>query len=295
MAIVVPGADYRQLSGKSTTPLVPEVITIHTMVGTLEGTEAWFTPAGRAYSHLGLGGGGALRQWQNLQFRAASDYEGNPRTISIECADKGAFFSDWSGSDVPAFTPAQRDTLVVVLSWLCHRFGLPKAAITTSCPHERGIGWHRLGIDPWRRADCPRWSAAYAKACPGDRRIHQLINDIIPRVSAPEDIVTPEMQALFDRVLDSLTRIENQPLQPTVEAVQKDLDARTQGFLAVPEGYTEGPVFYVAADLQSKLEMAQNGPVHTLIKSLLAQVGKSALALRLPPAVLDELPTVKAG
>lgn len=186
-ALLVPGIQHRLLSGKSTTPLDPRFIVVHTMVGYMAGTEALFTPSGRPYSHFGAGGSGEIRQWQDLRYRAASDRDGNPYSISIECEDHGPPFPAWSRSDVPRFTDAQADSLVVLLSWLCHRFGLPKKAIGTSCPSERGIGWHRLGIDPWRYPTCLKWSSSRGKACPGDNRIAQLRNDIIPRVSAPED------------------------------------------------------------------------------------------------------------
>lgn len=187
MAITMPGANVRLLPGKSRVLLQPRWITVHTMVGTLDGTESYFRGAGRPYSHFGLGSDGEIRQWQDLAFRAASDLEGNPYAVSIECEDTGPRFPRWSGSDVPAFTPEQVDTLIVALSWLCHRLGLPKQAITTSCPHERGIGYHRLGVDPWRNQACgQRWSSARGKVCPGDRRIHQLLTEIIPRVSAPQ-------------------------------------------------------------------------------------------------------------
>lgn len=185
-AILVPGVEHRLLSGKSTTPLDARVITVHTMAGYMAGTESYFTPAGRPYSHFGVGGDGRIRQWQDLRFRAASDYQGNPFTISIECEDHGVMFPLWSGSNVPMFTAKQADALEVLLSWLCHRFGLPKKAIGTSCPSERGIGWHRLGIDPWRYPTCLKWSSSRGKACPGDNRIAQLRNDIIPRISSPE-------------------------------------------------------------------------------------------------------------
>lgn len=220
MAVTAPGVAYAQLPNKSTTPLVPRWITIHTMVGTLGGTESWFTPAGRPYSHFGVGGFGAIRQWQDLRYRAASDLQGNPYSISIECEDTGYPFPVWSRSNVPRFTTSQADALVVLLSWLCHRFGLPKQAIRSSCPDERGIGWHRFGIDPWRQTNCLRWSSSAGKACPGDRRIAQLQAEIIPRVSSPEDTMTPAQEAKVDRVLASLTRIENEHF-PLVAKVKR--------------------------------------------------------------------------
>lgn len=185
-AILLPGAEHRLLPGKSKTLLDPRWITVHTMVWDLASCEHYFRQAGRPYSHFGTGPEGELRQWQDLRFRAASCLEGNPYSISWENADTGPGYPRWSGTDVPDFTDAQAETLIVGLSWCCHRFGIPKSAIATSCPHERGIGWHRLGVDPWRNTSCGlRWSSHRGKVCPGDRRIHQLVHEIIPAVSAP--------------------------------------------------------------------------------------------------------------
>lgn len=202
--IIYPGGQYRQLARKSTTLLAPRIINIHTMVGTLHGVENYFAKAGNPYSHFGTGHDGEVRQWQDLRYRAASDLNGNPYCISIENADKGPGFPAWSGTDVPRFTDKQADALVMLLSWLCHRFGLPREAITTSCPHERGIGYHRLGVDPYRHTGCGHlWSSARGKACPGDRRIHQLLTEIIPRVSTPtlppEDDDMPNIICRGDR------------------------------------------------------------------------------------------------
>jgi hypothetical protein len=184
-AVLVPDVNHRLLPGKSRTPLDPQVINVHTMVWDIENCERYFARAGNPYSHFGTGHDGEVRQWQDLRYRAASCLDGNPYNISIENADKGAGFPAWTGVNVPAFTDAQADSLVVLLSWLCHRFGLPKSAIATSRPHERGIGWHRLGVDPYRHPSGRRWSSARGKVCPGDRRIHQLTTEIIPAVSAP--------------------------------------------------------------------------------------------------------------
>jgi N-acetylmuramoyl-L-alanine amidase-like protein len=222
MAVLAPGVQHRLLAGKSRTPLDPRWITVHTMVGTVAGTEAFFSPSGRPYSHFGAGGDGKIRQWQDLQFRAASDKDGNPFSISIECEDHGPGFPAWSGSDVPRFTPAQADALVRLLSWLCHRFGLPKRAIGSSCPHERGIGWHRLGIDPWRQPNCLKWSKSRGKACPGDRRIAQLRNEIIPRVSSPPEVddVTPQDHDKIKAAVHAVVRGEVQRLGQYLAAGQ---------------------------------------------------------------------------
>lgn len=193
-AILVPGVSHRLLSGKSRVALQPQIINIHTMVWDIGNCERYFAQSGRPYSHFGTGHDGEIRQWQDLRYRAASCLHGNPYNISIENADTGAGFPRWSGSNVPDFTDAQVESLIVLVSWLCHRFGLPKSAISTTCPHERGIGWHRLGVNPWRNTSCGRlWSSAAGKVCPGDRRIHQIKHEIIPEVSSPTDTISEEI------------------------------------------------------------------------------------------------------
>lgn len=295
MAITMPGANVRLLPGKSRVLLQPRWITIHTMVGTLEGTESYFTPAGRPYSHFGLGGNGEIRQWQDLAFRAASDLEGNPFAISIECEDHGPRFPRWSGSDVPAFTPEQVDTLIVALSWLCHRFGLPKAAITTSCPHERGIGYHRLGVDPWRNRQCgQRWSSARGKVCPGDRRIHQLLTEIIPRVSAPQGgpmsdalerasaiylwgkthgLSSAEIRAVIDRGVDAAPRG-----MPTLATLAADLAKLRQEVAKIKAPQVD--VAKLAEEIARRLP-STSGPVRIddlteALRRCFAEIGGSA-------------------
>jgi hypothetical protein len=51
-------------------------------------------------------------------------------------------------------------------------------------PGRRGIAYHRQGCDPYRVSGGDHWSEHYGKVCPGDARISQLINIIIPRVAA---------------------------------------------------------------------------------------------------------------
>lgn len=182
MAVVVPWANYRQLSGKSKTPLVPRFINHHTMVGTLAGTESYFSGSGRPYSHFGLGGNGELRQWQDLRYRAASDLQGNAWSISWETADHGSPFAPWSGSNVPARTDAQLEMKAKTDAWLCLRFGIPAVDVQNSAPIPDGLSVHRYGIDPWRITGGLRYSSSYGKVCPGDRRIHQFKKELVPEV-----------------------------------------------------------------------------------------------------------------
>lgn len=233
-AIVYPGADYRQLSGKSTSLLTPLVINIHTMVGTLAGSEAWFTPTGRPYSHFGVGGSGAVRQWQDLRYRAASDLSGNAFCISIECEDSSILFSKWTGSDVPAFTAKQYAALDNLIDWLCTRFAISRRLLKNSC-ERNGISYHRLGIDPWREPDCTYFSSKTGKVCPGERRIAQIRSLVLGEASVPKEwdemATQAEVEASFEKVL---RRVLNEGTGPG----QKAWAGTSRATLATVQGNT---------------------------------------------------------
>src|SRR4030095_5794545 len=126
---------------------------------------------------------------------SAASIEMNPYSIAIVAEDKGPAFPAWSGSNVPPYTDAQVATLILIISWICHRFGIPKNAARTSCiDSAHGVGWHRLGIDGnfpnvwpyWgRQPGCLETSLSTGKPCPGNARITQIVHDIMPRVSSP--------------------------------------------------------------------------------------------------------------
>ena len=166
----------------------PDVICVHTMAGSLAGTDAYFRQNGYGgvESHFGVGADGTTWQWQDTSRIAEANYRGNGRIISIETADKGTGFPAWTGSDVPAWTDQQQAALARLIAFLCKEHSIPCTPIPDSRPGRRGVGHHRLGIDPWRVSGGELWSTASGKACPGSRRIAQL-----PRV-----IVTA--QALMD-------------------------------------------------------------------------------------------------
>lgn len=185
-----------------------DIACLHTMVGTLVGTSSFFhqNGYGGTESHFGMGHDGRVLQWQDTAFEADANYHGNPRVISMETADRGTGFPTWSGTDVPAWLPAQVDAIVAWLVWVvspaahvscprewaCFGRGIPPVLVPDSRADRRGIAYHRQGIDSyptlyrvgWRQPGCERWSASRGKVCPGDRRVEQLIEVVIPRVQA---------------------------------------------------------------------------------------------------------------
>jgi hypothetical protein len=204
-----PGASFELLGTQAESRMTShDIICVHTMVGTLAGTDAMFEHDGfgGTESHFGTGGDGACIQWQDLAYSADANLDGWARIISIENADMGAPFPTWGGSDVPRFSEPQADRLTDLLRWLCsveahadcpaswtcHREGIPAQFIPDSKPGRRGIGVHRQGCDgnfpappsiyAGRVPGGEKWSSALGKVCPGDRRIDQLVNEIIPNL-----------------------------------------------------------------------------------------------------------------
>lgn len=309
MAIVAPGAAWRPLSRtRSTRPLVYNIINVHTMVGTLSGCESWFSADGRPYSHFGLGGSGALWQWQDLAYRAASDLEGNPYSISIETEDRGALFPAWSGSDVPHWTEAQVDKLVELLAWLCVRFDIPPIVVPDSILGRRGGSYHRKGIDPWRVATGLLYSNAYAKACPGDRRIWQFENIVVPRVAALVwGVIKPEPKEWDEMATREEVRAEAKA--GAREALKEALttggsaerialrelagmgvrDEQTQPYYLATDD-VEGGIWVVQADHTGKYRVP--GDLWNWLQMLHSLAGKSTSRVSVPHAVMSQIPTI---
>jgi hypothetical protein len=221
MATVYPLAEFDPLGPQTAKRMSRhDIICLHTMDGSFKGTDQGFHANGYAgkESHFGLAGDGRLKQWQDLDFRADANLKGNHRCISIETADRGEDFPKWTGGDVPAWTDAQVDVIVRLLGWLCKTFDIPKELVSDSRHDRRGIAYHRLGVPhstgkfdapggPWHMAGCEMWSTG-PKSCPGDRRIAQLKEIVIPRLQAAGEEDDDDMPLSKDdlKEIDALIR-----------------------------------------------------------------------------------------
>lgn len=158
-----------------------DIVCIHTIVGYQSGGNA---------AHFTTGASGKIVQARDTNYRSAANLHGNHRVIAIENEDHGPAYQ-WVGGAPPPFTPAQCEAIAKILVW-CHKtHNIPLTLIPDSKPGRRGIGYHRQGIDgnftgPYkgRVVGGELWSSAFGKVCPGDKRIAQLINQIIPRARA---------------------------------------------------------------------------------------------------------------
>lgn len=156
-----------------------DLVILHTMAGSLGGTESHFKKQGYSgtFSHFGIGPNGETYQWQDTDFRSAANGAANPRSVTVETADYGPGFPKWNlndASQIPAWTPAQVETLVNLIVWACRTHNIPCVLVPDSKPGRRGIAWHRLGVVGYAVRGGEIWSSARGKVCPGNRRIAQI-------------------------------------------------------------------------------------------------------------------------
>lgn len=207
MAVKYPDAEWRPLGTQAEPRMTSHnIICLHTMVGYLTSTDAMFKQNGftGTESHFGIGGkwggdvangyDGKVFQWQDLDFSADANLEGNPEVISIETADN----APQSASNIAAWTPKQLDAIVKLVAWLCKKYSIPPIVIQDTKPDRRGIAYHRQGCEHgdglnshpgYLVSGGRRWSVSKGKECPGTARIKQISSIIIPRV---QDVLTGE-------------------------------------------------------------------------------------------------------
>lgn len=178
--------------GRQTEPRMTtrDIVCVHTMVGYLHSTDTMFKRDGYGgtESHFGIGGtwgsdralslNGVAYQWQDTDFTADANLNGNHRVLSIETADNAPALA----RDIEPWTPAQVVTLVRIVAALCKRYDIPAQLIPDTKPGRRGLAYHAQGIDPKRVTGGELWSSARGKECPGPARIDQFIHEVIPKV-----------------------------------------------------------------------------------------------------------------
>ncbi len=149
----MPGVTYRPLETVQRQARMTrhDIVCLHTMVGNLTSTDRMFRANGwgGTESHFGVGGkwgdgrDGEIIQWQDTDFRADANLDGNPRVISIETGDN----APRSASDIGPWTPKQIDAIVRIIVWACKTYDIPAVLIPDSKPGRRGIGYHRQGCE----------------------------------------------------------------------------------------------------------------------------------------------------
>jgi hypothetical protein len=145
-----------------------------------------FDTPGNPIAHFYLREDGAVEQYCDTDTRASAVLEGNYDCITVESWDGGP--SAFHGTDGPDWTPRQVEAAAQLAAWCSAVHGIPLNALDSSAPGH-GVGWHRLGIDGnfppgilhGRRPGGEVWSTSAGKVCPGDHKIHGVVDDVIVR------------------------------------------------------------------------------------------------------------------
>jgi hypothetical protein len=199
-------------------------VVVHTIVGLWSGGKA----AHATNDYLGT-----LRQHRDTDRQSAANLDGNPRWLAIENEDRGTAYGNWNVNDghaVPGFTDAQCEGNARWLAWVHHQHGVPLELVPDTKPGRRGIAYHRQGIDGnyagyaygGRVSGGVRFSSATGKVCPGDRRIYQLINIIIPRARVLAGLEEDDMN-VWDLV--NFRPVRGQNLWDQGEQIQRNQSA----------------------------------------------------------------------
>jgi N-acetylmuramoyl-L-alanine amidase len=154
---IPPGSNDRNIDAR--------IICIHTMVGTMETSEQRFKGPEGIEAHFGVAKDGRVWQWRDTSRQADSQFKGNDYCISIETEDDFQPETRW--------TDRQFQSLIDLITWIGEQHDIPFRLVKTT--KERGIGFHR---------QFPDWLIE-PKSCPGDKRLAQLKNELIPELKEP--------------------------------------------------------------------------------------------------------------
>jgi hypothetical protein len=193
-AIVKKVARFNSGGSKAATMARHDGVVEHIAVSNGLSLFAQFNTPGEPCSHFyvrkagpqGEGAGMAdFEQYVDTAYRAPANLEGNHRMIS--CETQGGVGTDLAHG----WTTAQVNRLAWI-AWRCHELhGFPLRAMHDSLPTSRGIGYHKLGINPWRVSGGETWSASNGKVCPGAARIAQIPLIISKAVAMADPTPTP--------------------------------------------------------------------------------------------------------
>ena len=118
---------------------------------------------------LAAGGMADFEQYVPCSRIAPANYQGNSTLFSWE--SQGGLGADANSG---LWDAGQLRRAAYILVWLHQTRGIPLEVMSSSLRSQRGQGYHRLGIDPWRVSGGERWSTSRGKVCPGNARVNQV-------------------------------------------------------------------------------------------------------------------------
>lgn len=142
----------------------------------------YFNQPGNPCSHFYVRLDGTVEQYVDTNYRAPAQLQGNPTMLGIETA------GGVTNADTEPWTNAQLIGLVNLTKWLESIDGFPLKLMENSRLPTEGLGWHRLGINPWRVSGGELWSESEGKVCPGSKKIEQIRTVILPGAKGDLDM-----------------------------------------------------------------------------------------------------------
>jgi hypothetical protein len=149
--------------------------------------------------HVAVSNAPALRPGSNATWHSYAQLEGNPTMVSAE--SQGGMVD----ADREPWTDNQCEWAARILAHLHKTEGTPLQVMPDSRAESKGLGYHRLGIDPWRVGAGERWSSSRGKLCPGAAKIAQV----------------PSIVARATQLVNGTT--EEDPLAALTESEQREL------------------------------------------------------------------------
>lgn len=215
-------------------------LVLHTAVFDGDSLFDLFNISGNPVAHFYVREDGTVEQYVDTGIRASAVLDGNPDSITVESWD--GYPTHFKAGQPPKWTPAQVDALVNLARWCNEVHGIPLQQLPNSRPGTQGVGWHRQGCDgnfptegilAGRVAGGESWSPSFGKGCPGDNRIQQVVNEIIPRAKDGDDMALNDQvndEHTVKQVLNRLDRfIDNsvsrdQQMLAALDEIQSDLN-----------------------------------------------------------------------
>ncbi|HZO69380.1 MAG TPA: N-acetylmuramoyl-L-alanine amidase [Kribbellaceae bacterium] len=163
-----PGAIRKEVKRHRTAMARYRGICNHVAVSEAASLFNYFNQSGNPTSHFYVRKDGKVEQYVDTVYVAPCQLDGNETMLSIET--QGGV----NNPDSEPWTAAQCETLAQLAAWVHKLHGISLKGMPNSLSASTGVGYHRLGIDPWRVPNGELWSNAYGKICPGTGKIAQI-------------------------------------------------------------------------------------------------------------------------
>jgi hypothetical protein len=166
---IMPGVAWRPIPVSSSRPRRTKGrgVCLHVAVSEAASLFPYFSTA-NVDSHFYVAKSGTIEQYVDTDLVAYAQLVGNATLISVET--QGGV----TNPDSEPWTAPQVDALARICRWAHDIEGVPLQVMPDSRPTSRGLGSHRLGIDPWRVSGGELWSTANGKLCPGAAKVAQI-------------------------------------------------------------------------------------------------------------------------